>query len=184
MEGFNIYTLSKIQHFYRWQPHLPFFPIRLPEESWAGRYQYTYRTLPIVRQGPSWALDTDVAERWLSHVTFFKTVIIKWRNHFTRAPMSVKYVPDIANHQLLQAFDTEEKARRSCWFYRTLIFEMFAEFAYLSAAKPNWRQAMIAYCNTNNVDWHEDWFNEVENVLCDFKHTKRAGVIIDVAARV
>ena len=171
-----------MQHSYRWQPHLPFFPVDLPFSNWAERYHYKYQTLPIVQVGPhSWALDNRVATRWLSHVNFFSNIIVHWRNNLTYAPMTVDYVPDIRQQDITRHFDAEEKARRFCWFYRTLIFCMFAEFSFITAVRPNWRGQLATFCQENNLSLEEEWLNTVDNVLCDFRHTKRAGVIINVA---
>lgn len=170
-----------MQQSYRWQPHLPFMPINLPNVKWAERYNFKFLTLPIVKVSGTWGLDIQVADLWYRHVQFFSKIISKWRNHLAYAPMSVDYVPDIRNHNIYQQFDKEHKARRYYWYYRTLIFSLFAEFAFVASFRPKWREEVHSYCHDNHIGLDEKWLNEVENNLCDFWHTKRAGVIIDVA---
>jgi hypothetical protein len=181
LEVLNIPTLSQIQHSYRWQPHLPFFPVDLEFDPWAARYRYKFHTLPIIQVGPaSWTLDPGVAKTWKSHVDFFAPILRKWRGSLSYAPMNVNYVPDILSLDGLDRhFENEEKARRATWYYRTMIFCLFTEFAFTTSAMPNWRTLLSQHCKENSLYYDEEWVNVVENVLCDFKHTKRAGVIIN-----
>ena len=168
---------------YRWQPHLPFFPVTLPFESWAERYNYNFHSLPIVRASPtSWTLDIKVADHWSSQVRVFSQVLRELRGSLAMAPMSVDYVPDIREHDIYRPFESEEKARRACWYYRTLVFCMFAEFAYVAAGRKNWREKLIALNLEKCLGLNEGWIDEVDNILCDFRYTKRAGVIIDISS--
>ena len=168
-----------MQQSYRWQPHLPFFPVNLPYEPWAERYNYTYHTLPIVEVGGNgWGLEIQLAKRWFSHVEFFSRVNLRWRNQLAYAPMTVDYLPDIREQDIFRRFESEEKARRYCWYYRTLVFSMFAEFSFAAAGKPRWKELLGDYCKEMNGVLDEKWLNDVEDALCDFRYTKRAGVII------
>lgn len=110
------------------------------------RYSFKYYTLPIVQVGPSLrGLDPKIAKRWLSHVYIFGSINKNWRGNLSHAPMSVDYVPDISEHDITRQFETEERARRFSWYYRTLIFSMFTEFAYLAAGRPKWRENILEF---------------------------------------
>ena len=58
---------------------------------------------------------------------------------------------------------------------------MFSEFAYLAAARPKWRESVLEFFKKNDIAYTEEWLNEIDNTLCDFRYTKRSGVIINVA---
>ena len=168
-----------MQRSFRWQPHLPFFPVNLPYEKWAERYNYTFLTLPIIQlRNSSWTLDPKVSNSWYRHVDFFSNVISTWRHQLAMAPMSVDFVPDIRGVEFYREFPEELAARRTYWYYRSLIFSMFAEFAFLVSGRPNWRRQLTLLFENKGLS--EAWVDEVEKALCDFRHTKRAGVIIDV----
>jgi hypothetical protein len=107
-------------------------------------------------------------------------VLTEWRGSLAYAPMGVEYVPDIRNQDIHRLYESEEKARRGSWYFRTLVFCMFAEFAYVTAVKSNWRQDLNAYCKQRGLNIDEGWVDEIAGTICDFKRTKRAGVIINI----
>ena len=182
LDGLNMSKLSRIQRSYRWQLHLPFFPKNLPSHPFAARYNYKYDTLPIIQTGPKhWTLDPSVSKTWISHVTFFSTLLSKWRGNLALAPMTITDLPYIRDYPLDRVFETEKKTRGYYWFARTLIFEMFAEFAFVAAGSPKWRTELTEMRREGHDPISEKWLDEVELALCDFEYTKRAGVIIDVA---
>ena len=178
----NMSSLTHLQRSYRWQPHLPFMPVHLNANPWAKRYNYKYDTLPIVQVGfNQYTLETTVAKSWAGHVDFFTDILSKWRHHLAMAPMSVDYVPDIRNYDIWKSFVDERKARGYFWYYRTLVFAMYAEFSFVTAGKPNWKEQMEKFCREKSLRVDVQWVEEVDKALCDFRNTKRAGVIIDVA---
>ena len=182
LDHFNVENFSRMQRSFRWQPHLPFFPVDLPREKWAERYNFTFYTLPIVAIGPkSYTLDNNVARRWYSHIDFFTRIVREWRNNLASAPMSVDYLTSINDYDITSTFETDKKARGYFWYYRSLIFSMFAEFSFLCSVRENWRTKLEAFCKERSFTCGKDWLDNLEMALCDFKRTKRAGVIIDVA---
>jgi hypothetical protein len=182
MDGLNMSKITRIQQSYRWQPHLPFTQVHLESHPWAKRYCYKYDTLPIMQVEPNqWTLDPFVASTWSKHITFFSNILSTWRHHLSMAPMTVDYLPSIQDYQIDRRFNTEKQARGYFWYFRTLIFTMFAEFSFTAAGKINWRDSVIKFCVENTFEIEEIWLNQLENALCDFTRTKRAGVIINVA---
>jgi hypothetical protein len=128
-------------------------------------------------------LERSVLEQWWRHVNFFSEIIIIWRHYLARAPMSVQDLPDIRTRPIEKFFPTEKGARGYYWYYRTLVFAMFAEFSFGAAGREGWRNSIFKIREEKGLtdSIGEIWINQVENVLADFRKTKRAGVVIDVA---
>ena len=170
-----------MQRSYRWQPHLPFFPVDLPYDPWAQRYNFTFQTLPIIQHDSLWYLAPNIGNQWYRHAEFFSKLIRAWRMNIARAPMSVNYLQELDPQEVSRGFQTEEKARRFFWYYRTQIFSLFAEFSFICSNRPGWKDDIIAFCEKNNTGSMDDrWLEALQDALCDFRYTKRAGVIIDV----
>ena len=136
IDNMNMSNLTRMQHSYRWQPHLPFMPVNITTHPFMSRYNYKYDTLPMFLFVSKWLLQRDVAERWASHVTAFSTIMCEWRNWTTMGHMGIDYILNIINKALDQEFETEKQARGHAWHCRTLIFSMFAEFSFLIAVRP------------------------------------------------
>jgi len=182
IQALNLTKIMCLQQSYCWQPHLPFMPVHLPSDPWALHYKYKYDTLPIIQVALNeWTLEESLAQSWSGHVTFFTEILSTWCSHLAMAPMSVDYIPDIRTYNIWKQFDTENKAQGYFWHYRTLIFSMYAEFAFVTAGRPKWREQIDKFCKEKCLNLSEAWLAAVESSLCDFWHTKRAGVIIDVA---
>lgn len=180
--GMNMSKLTRLQRSYRWQPHLPFMPVNFDTHPFTERFHYKFDTLPIVQVGfNEYTLEPSVRERWARHVNLFTPILRAWRGQLAMAPMSVDYNLSVQDFEIKRTFPTEKKARGYYWFYRTLCFAMYANFSYSSALKINWSLSLEKYCKEHSLKLDEIWVNEVYNALCDFTHTKRAGVIVDVA---
>lgn len=181
MQDMNMSKICRMQRSYRWQPHLPFMPIYLASHPWAKRYDYKYDTLPIVEVSVGlWTLDKTVLSQWDRHVTFFSQLLLKWRNYLAMAPMSVDYLPSIHDRDIRRTFSTQKQARGYYWYYRTLIFSMFAEFSFIVAGRSNWIQQLEELFERMNMDLPRDWLTGTQSALCDFQYTKRAGVVVPV----
>ena len=172
--------ITRMQRSYAWQPHLPFMPSNLPNDPWAERYRFKYDTLPIVRTPNGWTLELETLKKWGSHVGFFKEILMGWRGYFAQAPMSVNWVPHIYDKDLQVFCDTEKKARGYYWYYRTLIFNMFAEFSYVIARRYDWVEEVVKEYQKKGQAVR-DWARTTNRVLGDFYYTKRAGVVVEVA---
>lgn len=61
------------------------------------------------------------------------------------------------------------------------MFMTFAEFSCIICAKPNWLEDLKQLYISKNQHGTIGWLEELDSVLGDFKYTKRAGVIVDVA---
>lgn len=183
LESMNMNRLTRLQRSYRWQPHLPFMPVKIENDPWTERYNFKYATLPIEEVSPGqWTLAQATSSSWERHVSFFSRIIIAFRQDLSRAPITVTNLPDIRNYPLNSTFATEKKARGYFWFAHTLIFSLFAKFAYVIAGRPKWRETFPALCDKLGFhDIDEVWIDEVEVALCNFTRTKRAGVIVDVS---
>jgi hypothetical protein len=62
--------------------------------------------------------------------------------------MSVEYVSDI-----YKLFLSKKKAQKASWYYRTLVFCMFAEFGYMTAERSKWREDIVVYCKEKIIDF-------------------------------
>lgn len=182
MDEMNVAKISRMQRELRWQAHLPFMPVNLPSHPWASRYDYKYDTLPIVQLATGlWTLEYTVLQQWWSHVNFFTRIIRVWRNWMAMTHMGITYPHNIVDWDIQSSFPTEKKARAFFWHYRTLVFQMFAEFSFIVAGKPQWKDSLDAYIKEKDMQPPDKaWLDRVETVLCDFLSTKRAGVIVKV----
>ena len=182
MQSMNMSKISRMQRSFRWQPHLPFVPVHLPYTEFAERYRYQYDTLPIVEAGPNeWTLNNEVARSWKSHVQIFSLILQTWSSNLAKAPMTITWVPDIRDYKIEQFFPTQKKARGYYWYYRTMIFALFAEFSFSIAARPKWKDSVENILKEHRLECGEKWLDTVDAYLGDFKYTKRAGVVIDTA---
>ena len=184
MGGINMGKLTRMQRSYRWQPHLPFMPVNIETNPWAKRLNYTFQTLPIVEVSRNkWILEDSVHHSWHSQASFLIHILNTWRHNLSLAPMSVDYLPDIRHQEFGRVFDTEKQARGYYWFTRSLMFQMYAEFAFVAAGRRyKWRDQARKFCEDNKYrdqETNEAFFKGVEDALCDFLRTKRAGVVID-----
>ena len=57
--------------------------------------------------------------------------------------MSVQDLPDIRTRPIEKFFTTEKGARGYYWYYRTLVFAMFAEFSFGAAGRKNWMSSIF-----------------------------------------
>lgn len=139
MDDMNMSKITRMQHSFRWQPHLPFMPVNLASHDFMKQYDFKYDMLPLICNGErSWTLDPNVAKSWFSHVQTFHEILSHWRNHLATASMSVNYLPSLTDRDIWQSFDTEKIARGYFWYYCTLIFSMYTKFSFTITGRPNW----------------------------------------------
>lgn len=181
MDDLNMSKITRMQRYYCWQPHLPFVSVYLKSEPWAERYNFTFDTLPIIESGEMWYLAPSTGLKWKSHLKFFMEIVSHFRGGLALVPASVDYLPSISNYVIERGFPTQINARKYFWYFRTLIFLLFADFSYICSVRPNWRERIITYCKENQYPLDIAWLDEVEVALCDFRYTKRAGVVIDLS---
>lgn len=174
--------ITRMQRSYKYQPHLPFMPVNLPSHPWAKRLKYKYDTLPIVEVAPKqWTLEHSVTRLWFSHAAYFTEILSTWRHHLCYAPMSIENNANIRDYDLRRVFETEAKARGYFWFCRTLIFSMYAQYSFVCAGRKTWREDVEEFLKKGNYPIEKQWQDDVAEALCDFRYTKRAGVVVDVA---